>query len=334
MNIAIRSLGLVILIVTLAQWSRALTAEHGELDVVQNLALPVAWGITGYGLVRLREWGRQLMLLNCAATVLYAIITIAINRFVSGETLGMLVFGVNVAFLLMRRSAVSAIAHASQGSDREPQIEGSLAGVAALILFGAIWFAVLLPITGGLWNWYWSLSIVAKVVLFVLAGSYFAGFAWITIAVPFSVASYFFDVAVREVGDAAPLVAASTDEVSLHSRDAPGSPRSRSVEILPTLKAKYPHYIRADITSVRFSQDGKRCYLEVHTVETVGGYLQNEAMKRDDLGFISDGNGPFFDPSRPITENVRRFVEEFDEISIVNCTDLFRPDVAAVIGDR
>lgn len=238
------------------------------------------------------------MLLVCATIVLRAILVIAIERHIDGEVLGMLVFGVNVAFLLMRRSAVSVVRQAPRGSDREPEIEGWLAGTAALILFGAIWYSVLFPITVGIWNWYWTLSVMLKALLFVLAGTYFIGLVWLTLVVPFSVAGHFYDVAVRDDGEPDNLNAAPR---LVRAQDARAGMALQSLEILPMLKAKYPYYLRPEITSVRFGQTKDRCYLEIHLTESVGGSLQNDAMKREDLGFITDGapgDRLFFDPAR------------------------------------
>jgi hypothetical protein len=327
LKIAIQGLGLVIVLITLGQWSVALQADYGELDVVGGLAFPVAWGITGYGLFRLREWGRQLMLMICAGATLMAVLSVFMERRIGGEALGTLLFGVNVALLLMRRSAVAVIRRARQAADREPQVEGWLAGSAALIVFGAVWYAVLIPITAAIWNWYWVLSTVAKVVLFIVAGTYFAGLVWLTFVVPFSVAGHFFEVAAR--GGAVSEEEETAIESGAGKDWSDGSFRTESLEILPRLRERYPRYIRPEITSVRFGQTQDRCYLEVHTAETVGGYLRNEAMTRKDLGFVSADVGddrPFFDPAESVEENARRFITEFDEISIVNCTDLFTPD--------
>jgi hypothetical protein len=44
------------------------------------------------------------------------------------------------------------------------------------------------------------------------------------------------------------------------------------LEILPQLRAQYPRYLRAEITSVRFVQSQDRCYLEITTAEKVNDY--------------------------------------------------------------
>jgi hypothetical protein len=197
MRLVIRCLGILIILDALVQEYAALRAGYGELDVIGDFALPIAWGIVGYGLLRLREWGRQLMLLICAQNVLGAVISIFRERHINGEAFGMLVFGVSIAFLLMRRSVVTAVQEAGSDPAREPQIEGWLAGAAGLISFGAIWYAILLPVSRAIWYWYWSLTMVAQVILFLLAGSYFVGLAWLTVVVPFYVSSYFYKLAAQ-----------------------------------------------------------------------------------------------------------------------------------------
>lgn len=103
-----------------------------------------------------------------------------------------------------------------------------------------------------------------------------------------------------------------------------------SIEILSELRKRYPQYLREELISVKFVQSANRCYLETTTLNVVADYLRDEMTKRDDLGFITDGDHGeklYFDPQRSISENVHRFIFEFDEISIVNCTDLFRADL-------
>lgn len=119
------------------------------------------------------------------------------------------------------------------------------------------------------------------------------------------------------------------------NHDPLGSREPRdAVEILPQLKAKFPTYLRPNITSVRFAQANGRCYLEMTTAETVAGYLHNELTRREDLAFISGGSGSddkLFDPTGSVVENAHKFVSEMDEVSIINCTDLFPPEVSAKI---
>ncbi|MEK6321223.1 MAG: hypothetical protein AABN33_06015 [Acidobacteriota bacterium] len=109
-----------------------------------------------------------------------------------------------------------------------------------------------------------------------------------------------------------------------------------SVEILPRLKEKYPTYLRPGITSVKFAQSKDRCYLETTTADLIASYLHNETTRREDLAFIGSGSSSdelLFDPMRSVVENAHKFVSEMDEISIINCTDLFPPDIAAKIDE-
>ncbi len=67
------------------------------------------------------------------------------------------------------------------------------------------------------------------------------------------------------------------------------------------------------------------------TAEMMDGYLKNETIKQDDLGFVIDSKQPdglYFSPDLPIAENVHRFLHEFDEVAIINCTDLFTEEAA------
>jgi hypothetical protein len=100
-----------------------------------------------------------------------------------------------------------------------------------------------------------------------------------------------------------------------------------SLEILPMLRARFAHYLRPEITSVRFGQEVDRCYLEIHTARRDNGRF-DEAMTRTDLGFITndDPHDWYFKPSRPLTENVRLLLEELGESTIHACTELFRTD--------
>jgi hypothetical protein len=110
----------------------------------------------------------------------------------------------------------------------------------------------------------------------------------------------------------------------------------QALEILPQLRDRYPRYLRPAIISVKFTQSTDRCYVEITTTERKDDYLMDETTKRTDLAFIAGGTGSddrFFSPASPITENAHRFVSSFDEISIINCTDLFTPEAARRIDD-
>jgi len=114
-----------------------------------------------------------------------------------------------------------------------------------------------------------------------------------------------------------------------------GNPAVRQfVEILPQLRKKYPKYLRPEMTSVQFVQSQDRCHLEITTADWVSEHLVDEASKRTDLAFVSGRAGAFFSPSSPIAENVIRFISEFDEVSIINCTDLFTSEAATEIDEH
>ena len=92
----------------------------------------------------------------------------------------------------------------------------------------------------------------------------------------------------------------------------------------------------SEIISVKFTQSADRCYLEITTTEGLNDYLLDETTKRTDLAFIAGGTGSddrFFSPANSVIENVHRFVSDFDEISIINCTDLFTPEAARRIDE-
>ncbi len=107
-----------------------------------------------------------------------------------------------------------------------------------------------------------------------------------------------------------------------------------SVDILPQLKQQFADYLKPGIVSVKICQNKKRCFLEITRVENIAGYLQDEFISRTDLGFIANGTDKedlFFDPSDSLAVNAEKFVNEFDEISIINCTDLFTEYAATEI---
>jgi hypothetical protein len=105
-----------------------------------------------------------------------------------------------------------------------------------------------------------------------------------------------------------------------------------AIEILPHLKKCYPHYLRLDITSVKFCQVENKCYLEVVSYE-IEGWPHDEIIKRTNLGFIRSNGGLFFDPENSISENVTKFINDFDEIGIINCTDLFTEESARMLDE-
>jgi len=104
--------------------------------------------------------------------------------------------------------------------------------------------------------------------------------------------------------------------------------KSKLVEILPQLRQRYEAYLREEISSVKFGQSENKCFLEI-TVIKESGDLLNVLKNSTDLGFITQADyddhndDPFFDPNNPIANNIEYFIEEFGEIAIINCTNLF-----------
>jgi hypothetical protein len=98
-----------------------------------------------------------------------------------------------------------------------------------------------------------------------------------------------------------------------------------AVEILPELKSKYNQYLKPEIVSIRLIQSTDRVWLE-HTVEKeMAGYLKDQDISRTDLAFICDG-GPdvkMFRPEDDVEYNAKKFIDNFDPYSIINCTDIF-----------
>lgn len=99
-----------------------------------------------------------------------------------------------------------------------------------------------------------------------------------------------------------------------------------AIEILEALKAKYPGMLREGFVSVRIYQTKVRCYLETTTLELLGDpgddWLENMKIFRMDLGYIVGNDDPenfelLFNPADPVAANARKFLEDFDEYSIL-----------------
>ena len=140
--------------------------------------------------------------------------------------------------------------------------------------------------------------------------------------------------AVRDLVDVLEWFVCNYDASALQQTQPPTVyARAQTIEILPQLQSQYSAYLRPNITSVKFGQLADRCFLETTTAQSQGD-LYNETVRREDLGFIADEpEDLFFKPTCPIYESAERFVSEFDEISIINCTDLFTEVAATMIYD-
>ncbi|CDG82676.1 restriction endonuclease [Janthinobacterium agaricidamnosum] len=108
---------------------------------------------------------------------------------------------------------------------------------------------------------------------------------------------------------------------------------ANGIEMLPLLKEKYARYLKSNILSIKFLQKADRCMLEMTVEEHIAGYLTNEITTRTDLGFVAGGSddGYYFSPQRSVLENSIRFLDDSDEISIINCTDIFTHEAATFI---
>lgn len=100
-----------------------------------------------------------------------------------------------------------------------------------------------------------------------------------------------------------------------------------AISIYEDLVEKYPSYLQDSITDVRILQTDERVWLEIIFEELIAGYLKDITIKRSDLGFIiEDFDSLCFNPNKNINVNARKFVDEFDVISILNTTDLFKSE--------
>lgn len=118
--------------------------------------------------------------------------------------------------------------------------------------------------------------------------------------------------------------------ISQLDKSKDNSPENVSIEIFSQLKIKYPNYLRPEITSVKFCQTTDRCYLEMSTK-----LIHDEVIRRTDLGFISEKyDDLYFDPEKNISDNAEKFIKEFDEISIINCTELFTEQAGTMLYEN
>ncbi|MDM7919179.1 MAG: hypothetical protein QUS12_08455 [Methanosarcina sp.] len=125
------------------------------------------------------------------------------------------------------------------------------------------------------------------------------------------------------------------------------------IQLLPELKKRYPTELKKDILSVRFYQTEQACYIEITEDKNpdalnrepdehiVGSYSGVDYITtRTSLAFIAgdilnDGEARcFFQPSVPILDNANSFLTDFDDNSMLNCTDLFSKEGADEIYNR
>lgn len=100
--------------------------------------------------------------------------------------------------------------------------------------------------------------------------------------------------------------------------------------IFQRLITAYPDWMRSSIVDVRIVQTEERVWLEITEEELIGGYLRDQTITRSDLAFISSGDAestPFFRREDTVSENARKFVEDFDSYSIAHTVHLFTQEV-------
>ena len=106
--------------------------------------------------------------------------------------------------------------------------------------------------------------------------------------------------------------------------------QAQSVEIMSLLWDRYGGFLRSDLAGVRILHKNGNCYLEITTRRGEGEtHEQDEVVERVNLSAIdADNRFPTFPGHVSAFVTARKFVEEFSEYSIINCTSLFRPEIA------
>lgn len=102
-----------------------------------------------------------------------------------------------------------------------------------------------------------------------------------------------------------------------------------SLDILSELIARYGHWLRPEIRSVRVVQRGGIVFLETN-VRKEG--FTDEQVARTDLGFIGSNHRRLFVPTRTAEENAAPFVDLLDPYDLINCTDLFTSEACKEIA--
>lgn len=107
-----------------------------------------------------------------------------------------------------------------------------------------------------------------------------------------------------------------------------------SINIYNVIKFKYKEYLKPEIISIVMIQSEDDVYLETVETETFYDGLEEHTTKRINLGFISSGPDEkyYFDPKESIEKNARKFINEFEPISIIHTTDLFHKEACEKIG--
>lgn len=113
-----------------------------------------------------------------------------------------------------------------------------------------------------------------------------------------------------------------------------------SDDMLPELHTLYGNWIKTGIQSVKIVQKNGKVYLETVFHKKMGD-LEDEVITLTDLSFISDdleGQQLLFSPDKTVEENAKLFLDELDPISIINCTEILKPEcykeIASVFDPR
>lgn len=105
-------------------------------------------------------------------------------------------------------------------------------------------------------------------------------------------------------------------------------------DLTQRLRKKYSAYINPDITAVKIVQTPGRVWLEITTENESAGYLVDQIIRRTDLAFVvdDDEDEAFFRPEDDVRVNANKFVNDYDEYSIMMTTDLFHDEACQKIA--
>ncbi len=108
--------------------------------------------------------------------------------------------------------------------------------------------------------------------------------------------------------------------------------------IFHRLVAKYPKWLKPEITDVRIGQTQELVWLEIteeHEPEN-DGCLLDQTIKRSDLAFCIgvDYEDCYFSRNDSVSDNATKFVETWDPFAIINTTDLFHHEAFVEIASN
>lgn len=103
--------------------------------------------------------------------------------------------------------------------------------------------------------------------------------------------------------------------------------QANSLDILDPIRERFGLLLRGDLKAVHLIHEKQDCYLVVVTQD---GDSEGK-IDQINLDFIDDKNGKVFTTENSIFENARLLVEEFDNVSIINCTPLLTEAASELI---